>query len=60
LTVLAAPAADGWRWAELLRGYPQAGGWNGSLVCSGPSGQALLGAALPNIPCSRPGRIWAG
>ena len=33
LTMLTAPAADGWRWAELLRGYPQAGGWNGSLVC---------------------------
>ena len=24
--------------------------WRGSLVCPGSSGQALLGAALPNIP----------
>ena len=76
LTVLAAPAADGWRWAALPEtgdwrpvgvGRPFDGPftgrrleWKGSLVCPGPSGQALLGGPLPNIPCSRPGRIWAG
>ena len=43
-------AADAGRWAGLLRGRPQAGGWNGSLVRPSRSGQALLAAALPNIP----------
>ncbi|MFZ1598889.1 MAG: hypothetical protein WAW26_23830, partial [Anaerolineae bacterium] len=50
----------GWRWAVIRR--PFAGRrleGKGSLVCPGSSGQALLAAALPNIPCSRPGRIWA-
>ena len=42
-------AADGWRWAALLRGRPQAGGWNGSLVRSGSSGQALLGGRCPTF-----------
>ncbi|MFZ1597143.1 MAG: hypothetical protein WAW26_14915, partial [Anaerolineae bacterium] len=44
------PPTELYRWAELLRERPQAGGWNGSLVCPGSSGQALLVVPLPNIP----------